>query len=386
MFEFSMSSLLMSVLFSNVLLILLYGIFRNTDFMMDIGHQLLAFFLGATLIRFLFPFELPFSIIIRMSQKFSYPAVFIKKYRFSIWVWDFSLWHVFLLLWLVGSIIGTCLLARSYRRFHKSIRVLGTEITGQDPYHTIIEQICAEKKRQNVFRVVEMPGLLTPLITGFFHPVILIPCDLKLDTMEWQFILSHETGHYFHHDLWLKLFTKLLSILYWWNPLILALCRQVSTMLELRIDRGITASIDPWERLRYMECLNYLAKQNKSSVTPLSISFCTVGTTYLLQRFHMIGDSDGHKRNRRKQVLISVIIIGVYLFSTFFIFEPYYVASEVAADSYKITMDNAYFIVNPTGGYDLYMEDQFVQTFYDPIDSSLCDLKIYLTKEEINHE
>jgi hypothetical protein len=157
-------------------------------------------------------------------------------------------------------------------------------------------------------------------------------------------------------------------------------------MLELRIDRGITASIDPWERLRYMECLNYLAKQNKSSVTPLSISFCTVGTTYLLQRFHMIGDSDGHKRNRRKQVLMSVIIIGVYLFSTFFIFEPYYVASEVAADSYKITMDNAYFIVNPTGGYDLYMEDQFVQTFYDPIDSSLCDLKIYLTKEEINHE
>lgn len=32
------------------------------------------------------------------------------------------------------------------------------------------------------------------------------------------------------------------------------------------------------------------------------------------------------------------------------------------------------------------MEDQFVQTFNEPIDEIFCDLKIYQTKEELIHE
>lgn len=388
MFDFSMSSLLMSVLFSNLLLILLYGIFRNTEFMMDIGYQLLAVFLAATLIRFLLPFELPCSVIIHLTQKLSYPAVFIKKHRFSVGTWSFSIWHIFLLLWLVGCLVGIFLLVRSYRRFLRSIRVLGTNITDQESCHSTLQQICMKQKQPNRFRVVDMPGISSPMITGLLHPVILIPRDLTLDSTEWYYILSHETAHYFHHDLWLKLLTQLLCILYWWNPLLYALRRQVSTMLELRIDRSITASSDPSEKLRYMECLNYIAKQERSKVTPLSISFCATSKSrsLLLQRFHMMGDSERHRRNRRRQILISGLIIVLYLFSTFFIFEPHYTPPQVANDSYEITIDNAYLIANPEGGYDLYMEDQFMGTFDAPIDDALRNLKIYNTKEEIIHE
>lgn len=386
MFNFSMSSLLMSILFSNLLLILLYGIFRNTKFMMDIGYQLLAVFLAATLIRFLLPFELPCSVIIRLNQKLSYFAVFIKKRRFSMGAFDFSIWHIFLLLWLIGCIIGILLLLRFSRRFNRNIRVLGTDITNQEPCQSALRQICAKQKQQNRFRVMEMPGLSSPLITGLFHPRILIPKDLILDSTEWYYILSHETAHYFHHDLWLKLLTQLLCIFYWWNPLLYALRRQVSTILELRIDRNITASTEPLERLRYMECLNRVAKQEKAKVAPLSISFCTAGNALLLQRFQMIGNSDSHRRNRRKQILMSVIIIGLYLFSTLFIFEPDYTPPEVEKGSYELTTDNSYLIINPEGGYDFYLEGQFIGIFYDPLDEALRNLKIYRNKEEIIHE
>ena len=43
MLAFSLSSTLMTVLFSNALIIFLYFIFRNTDFMMELGYRLLAF-------------------------------------------------------------------------------------------------------------------------------------------------------------------------------------------------------------------------------------------------------------------------------------------------------------------------------------------------------
>lgn len=386
MFDFSMSSLLMSVLFSNLLLILLYGIFRNTEFMMDIGYQLLAVFLAATLIRFLLPFELPCSVRIDMPEGFSWIAVFIKDPLFGIGTSNFSLWHVFLLLWVIGCFIGICLLVRSCRRFSRSIRVLGIDITDHEPCYSTLQQICMKQKQPNRFRVVEMSGISSPMITGLFHPVILIPRDVTLDSTEWYYILSHETAHYFHHDLWLKLLTQLLCILYWWNPLLYALRQQVSTMLELRIDRSITASSDPKEKLSYMECLNYMAKQEMANVAPLSISFCATSKSLLLQRFHMMGDSERHKRNRRKQILMSGIIIGLYLFSTFFIFEPHYTPPGVAEDSYELTADNAYFIVNPEGGYDLYMQDQFIGTFYEPMDETLHELKIYHNKEEFTYE
>lgn len=386
MFEFSMSSLLMSVLFSNVLLILLYGIFRNTDFMMDIGHQLLAFFLGATLIRFLFPFELPFSVRLIMPEGISRIGVLINKARFPIGTKVFSIWHLFLLLWAVGCIIGICLFIRACKCFQRSVRVLGVDITNKEPCHTTLEQICIERKQVNNFRVVTMPTICSPMITGLFHPVIMIPHNLSLDPKEWNFILSHETAHYYHHDLWLKLLTQLLCILYWWNPLIYAFRRQVSTMLELRTDRYVTAFSDPLEKFYYMKCLSYIMKHETSTLAPLSISFCITRESRLLQRFHMIGDSEGHKHNRRKQLLISFIIIGLYLFSTFFIFEPHYTSPKVAESSYMLSNDNAYFIVNPNGGYDLYVEDQFTQTFYNPIDEIFHDLNIYQTKEEIVHD
>lgn len=54
MLTFSNSSMLMSLLFSNILLMILYLIFRNTEVMIDIGYKLLVLFIAVTALRFLF--------------------------------------------------------------------------------------------------------------------------------------------------------------------------------------------------------------------------------------------------------------------------------------------------------------------------------------------
>ena len=55
-------------------------------------------------------------------------------------------------------------------------------------------------------------------------------------------------------------------------------------------------------------------------------------------------------------------------------------------NNYELTIDNAYFVVNAEGGYDLYLEDQLIGIFFEPFDEALHDLKIYHTKEEIYRE
>ena len=61
MIHFSFTSVLMTVVVSNLLLAAISMLFRNEDVLAGIGFKLTAVFCVITLMRFLFPFELPFS-------------------------------------------------------------------------------------------------------------------------------------------------------------------------------------------------------------------------------------------------------------------------------------------------------------------------------------
>ncbi|WP_092472491.1 M56 family metallopeptidase [Desulfotruncus arcticus] len=43
---------------------------------------------------------------------------------------------------------------------------------------------------------------------------------IELSEEEWYYILSHEVAHYYHGDLWIKIVTEFLHIIYWWNPFV----------------------------------------------------------------------------------------------------------------------------------------------------------------------
>ena len=61
MIRFSLSSVLMTVLVSNLLLIVISLLFRNEKILARIGFRLTAMFCIITLIRLLLPLELPFA-------------------------------------------------------------------------------------------------------------------------------------------------------------------------------------------------------------------------------------------------------------------------------------------------------------------------------------
>ena len=61
MIHFSLSSVLMTVLVSNLLLVLISLLFRNEDVLAKIGFRLTAIFCIITLIRLVLPLELPFA-------------------------------------------------------------------------------------------------------------------------------------------------------------------------------------------------------------------------------------------------------------------------------------------------------------------------------------
>lgn len=422
--HFSLSSVLMSVLFSNIMLIILYFVFRNTDFMIRIGNKLLTLFLSITVLRFLFPLELPVSHNILLPEGLSRFLIFAKSELFTIHGFRISIWHITLMIWGTGAMIGIIRLLHSYIKYCRSFPLRCKDVTAQEPYASILQKICEERKRRNHFRICLVKNETVPMIHGLLKPVIHIPAQIRLTDRELYYILSHETAHHFHGDLWQKLLLKLLCIAYWWNPFAHLLGDNFETLFEMRVDSYIIRSTDKEYRHEYLQCLIRIAK---SSIVPeetseheewpcyeISSGYDTFSHTVaaleasngiehrkgfpikprnsiLKQRFQMMMAGYTNKLNWI-QILCLVLITGLYLFSMLFIFEPHYMSPEILEDILNpsgnisvATPDTSYLIVNLDGGYDLYINREYMETLSE-VDEYMSDLKIYKTIEEVPND
>lgn len=381
MLTFSSSSVLMSIFFSNILLVILYFIFRDSRFMMDIGCKLLALFIAVTVLRFLFPFEIPYSTNILFPEKLSdIMIVCFKDTLINAGIIHLSGFHILLLVWAAGSCVVMIRFLLACRSFHGMVKSRSTDISEKEPYHSMLEEICRKHHKKNCFHIVKLSGISSPMITGIRNPYIMIPENLEVKQRDMHYILSHEAAHYFHHDLLFKLFSDFLCILYWWNPFMAHLKRQIDTMLELRIDLHITDSTDPQERVNYLECLLNAAKAGTSAPAAPAIPLCNTSESLLAQRFSIIMDAPQKKANRKKQILFSLLMVGLFLFSIFFIFEP---SGSIPPEEgiYMVTPDDSYLVENPDGTYDFYHDDIYRSTI-SHIDETFLDLPVY-KKEEL---
>lgn len=87
----------------------------------------------------------------------------------------------------------------------------------------------------------------SPMLIGFFTPIIVVPrVDLQLDDA--QMILAHELVHFKHHDLWRKLFAVILQTVYWFNPVVHLMKRELDRLAETSCDEQVVCQMSPAER------------------------------------------------------------------------------------------------------------------------------------------
>lgn len=388
MIPFSLSSLLMSILFSNILLILLSFIFLNRKFMVIIGYPLLTIFLIITFLRFVFPFELPVSTNILLPEWLSIAIIFLKEPHISMGTLTFSIWHLFLFLWSLGFVIGIYRLLCAYRKMYHRIPILGTDVTKEETYASLLGQICKERRRKNQFCIYKLPNLSVPMIFGLRSSYILLPEETH--EKELYYILSHETAHHFHHDQWLKLALQLLCIIYWWNPFMPLFKRQFSRVLEMRVDSYIIDSCDSKQKFNYLNCLIETSKSGNMEKATIPIALCNADTLELAQRIAVLDKKHQRRTSRFFQFFCMSVIGGLYVLSFLFIFEPHYMSPEIKEEFSNSTPmiafpANSYLIANPDGSYDLYIDDTHIDTL-TVLDEYMDDIKIYKTLEEKENE
>jgi len=353
----------MTILASNLIIILISFCFLNKETMLSIGYKLLAFFLVLTVIRFLLPFEFPFTERIILPETISKYLFFFQHPFYQNGFIMISFWWLCECVWFIGCFLGLYKHIRDYRRSARFIAAHGHEISLKEPVNSILNNICGNRK--NPFRVIVMSTVDIPQVFGIFSPRILIPDYMDLNSEEFYYTLRHETYHYFHHDLLIKEAVSLLGILYWWNPFCILFKRQVSLLLEMHVDDSLVNE-NPDTARAYMRSLINIAdsaatRHDSSSVSSSStVAMFNDDNKQLYRRFQMLG----HQNNRyRIPLFLSFLMLVsfIYLCSFGFILEARYNEINPTEPGDLQISDGLYVIPKKDGTYDLYFNELFIE-------------------------
>ena len=387
---FSFATTYTAIMTGSVLLLLIVLLCQD-KFIQKVGYRVLFFLSCLTLLRLLVPLEFPFTITRYFPFKVSYV---VSRFRVPLAETEFftlSLWNILEIIWGIGSAVSLFRNIFQHRKMQRYVFRYGRDMTEHSEYATLLEQICLSEKRPNCFRIYELPGLQIPAIwMNRLTPYILLPDSFCLSQRDMHFIFRHEAAHYFHGDFLFKGIIRLISIIYWWNPVCISLKRRTDMLLEMRIDHyaaGENTSVSQ----EYIQCLLNLLKNvsaqsnntpNFSGPTTL-ISFFSGETRDLEKRTNLLLYAPSRKRYRLAKTLTLFVALGIYILSYLYIVEAYYLRPEIRENSYIVfTSENTYIIQTDVNQYDIYYQGEYY-TSTDSLDYFDENIEIYTLEEEL---
>lgn len=332
----TLSSVFSTLLFNNLLIIIIYFMLKNYKFILCIGIKLILFCMFFITIRFFFPFN--FSFMRPISIKKILPPIFTFLRNTPLFLFHYKIYLIDILafIWITGIILISLKAFISYFEFGRKVNTF--EIIADPKMINLLNQINANYQNKTSFRMVYNDILESPFIVKLKHPIIIIP-KISLSEEDWFYILNHEIAHYYHNDLFYKVCVEILSFFYWWNPFIYLLKKQVENLLEINIDIFITKTFNDKQKLDYLDCLLKIIQVCKGHNHKLySITaFYNSKTSIMSQRVNIILEHIRGTKPILQSMAIMVTIFIIYITCSFcLILEPYTIPVEDMGNSFEI--------------------------------------------------
>ena len=355
----SVFSLLMSVLWSSLIILVAHLLRRKAFFLRRVGAPVLVVFYLLSVGRMVLPVEFPFSREVPLRSWFStaVQAVCIEEHQLGDFGWTWA--QAACLCW---AAVGIILLLWFSFRYWRAVRRM-TQSLARDPLaEEILQSIRKESKRSLKVQVFRTERASTPMGVGIFRRKIILPCG-EIPAQELEYILRHEYTHFLHGDLWVKLLTQVYCCLFWWNPLVYLLRRDLPQILEIRCDMAVTKDYTVSQKAEYLQTIvNSLKRMGKERDTSRQFLvsarlLASEDSLSLVERFRLI--SGGQEPRRLMTASLVTGALCLLFVSYLFIFQSAYDPPEddLVADDFFLILnsdfDNAYLLRHDDGTYTL---------------------------------
>lgn len=344
----SLASFLTFQLGNSIILISIFTMMRSLGDRKIFNHNILYILSILFIMRSLLPFE--FFHTITIPSKFILPS--LNRFL-DIVLWrlngnlEFTVLSALLFVWIFVAICKLFRFTRSYIQIKRFIRICGES-----------DQFQYEDRSLRIYFV---EANITPSVIGVASPMIVFPKNYFTER-EKELILSHEAAHISNYDLYVKYIYSLISIIYWWNPLVYLFQIQINQILEIRADAFVMKKFTEELKYDYIETLIKASKlrlKDNYFQSNFSLNFSTKSSNFLFLRSKCI--LNGSKTLLSTKIVVGLIFLFFY-FSSSIVFESYSVDSITESKTFEITSENSFFI-EKDGKSELYVNNKYLMKF-----------------------
>lgn len=352
--QITIFSVWMTILWSSILILIFY-VLRKKQVLLDVcsvsGVLILYIF---CIIRLLIPIELPWTKELWGGELYNrvYEVV-----RYEV-VSGINIYQMFGLIWIAGALFFLIKLTIRYIKLKKMLDRI--PVKKDERAESVLTAVLKDKEKRP--EIVKTSAIQIPCCAGVFHKRILIPAKEYSDE-ELHYIILHEYTHLKNNDVLTKLLINSVCAVYWWNPLVYLLRKDMQQSLEIRCDGQVSKKMDSISRSNYLAVMLAEFKDNchanefkkyHSSVMPLFEEH----SERLIERFQLVADGKNVSYIRGK-VLAWVFAVCLLTVSYSFIIQSEYEVpiDEIEVDSidHYVDSNNSYIIIRE-GNYIFYSE------------------------------
>lgn len=236
-------SLLTALVVSGIFSLLLVLLSFQTTWIMKLGLRPLCVLLLLAGLRMWLPVEIPFARPVELELELEKGSAWLSR---PLWG-ELSLGEGLAFLWLLGILLLLGRLFAGWKTHQKQM-----EAWEEAPEEVMqLFHRCIPRGKGNVCIARDIKA---PYISGFFTPTIALP-PVRWPEEDLRLILLHEWQHFCNRDQWIKLVFYGFCCVFWWNPVMWLLKRQLDQLLELRCDFKVLEELPEEERDSYYEML-----------------------------------------------------------------------------------------------------------------------------------
>lgn len=149
----------------------------------------------------------------------------------------------------------------------------------------------------------------SPCLYGLIKPVILMPISIanNISEDEFKYTIIHELCHLKRKDILINWVTIILSVLYWFNPIIRYGFYKMKQDCEISCDNYVFKYLESYENIKYGDTLIRILQLGNKSKSLITATSMAINTSEMKRRIIMISKN---KKVSLKSIICGVVVIA----------------------------------------------------------------------------
>ena len=346
--QITIFSFLSALLWSSLLIVAIY-LLRHTRFKQHFGVLPMVLLYLFCVVRLFLPLEFPHTLI--AADDVIYPYIYNLLTQKRTMLANKPLVLILCVVWLLGFCV---LLFRYARQYCKAIHNVERYAEPWDERtNTLLKQV-----QQQTRRTIKVQGYIATSVEsafgiGVIRKRIILP-NKDYTEAELRYVLLHEYTHFLNHDTVVKLLVTLFCIIFWWNPVVYLLQKDLEQNLEIKCDLSVARTLCGKERAAYLRTILSLMKQSdRKHRIPFAAAalFRTDADAAIKERFETVMAYSANRRNRVASAVFTSVFTVLLIASYTVLPQPQFEAPKsTEPQTVDFNSDTAYTNQDHVGG------------------------------------